>query len=231
MERIKYILWDIDRTLLDFEYSEKEGLNLTFEQFGYDRLDEKMLSKYKIINDKYWEKLENGEISKQEVLEGRFNEFFDLYGYDKSIVPKFNEEYQKNMGTVVEFLPNAKEIVTKLKESYKQYAATNGTAVAQKKKMSTSGLDKLLDGFFISEEMGVVKPFEEYFEKIFDAIGSHNLDEYLMIGDSLTSDISGGVKVGIKTCWYNPNHKENNMEIIPDYEIDDLYQVIRILKQ
>ncbi len=231
MENIKFILWDIDRTLLDFEYSEKEGLNLTFEQFGYDRLDEKKLLEYKTINDKYWEKLEKGEISKQEVLEGRFYEFFDLYGYDKSIVPRFNEEYQKNMGTVVEFLPNAKETVTKLKESYKQYAATNGTVVAQKKKMSTSGLDKLLDGFFISEEMGVVKPFEEYFQKIFEKIGSYNLDEYLIIGDSLTSDISGGVKVGIKTCWYNPSHKENNTEIIPNYEIDDLYQVIKILKQ
>ena len=231
MENIKFILWDIDRTLLDFEYSEKEGLNLTFKQFGYDRLDEKKLSDYKIINDKYWEKLEKGEISKQEVLEGRFYEFFDLYGYDKSIVPRFNEEYQKNMGTVVEFLPNAKETVTKLKEHYKQYAATNGTALAQKKKMQASGLDKLLDGYFISEEMGVNKPFEEYFEKIFDELGSHNINEYLIIGDSLSSDISGGAKVGIKTCWYNPNHKENNTDLKPDYEIDDLIQVIKILKQ
>ena len=82
MENIKFILWDVDRTLLDFEYSEKEGLNLTFKQFGYDRLDEKKLSDYKIINDKYWDKFEKGEVSKQEVLEGRFMDFFDLYGYD-----------------------------------------------------------------------------------------------------------------------------------------------------
>jgi FMN phosphatase YigB (HAD superfamily) len=177
MENIKFILWDIDRTLLDFEYSEKEGLNLTFKQFGYDRLDENMLSDYKIINDKYWDKFEKGEVSKQEVLEGRFMDFFDLYGYDKSIVPTFNHEYQKNMGTVVSFLPNAKETVTKLKEHYKQYAATNGTALAQKKKMEASGLDKLLDGYFISEEMGVNKPYEEYFDKGFGGRGSHNKNE------------------------------------------------------
>ena len=230
MENIKYILWDIDGTLIDFNYAENEGLKMCFEKYGLGELTSEILEKYKIINNSYWEKFERGEITRKETLEGRFYDLFNLYGFETSIVPEFNVFYQMSMGSSARFSPNGEEVVLKLKEKYKQYAATNGTIGAQNRKLSKTGLDKLLDDIFISEEIGVDKPSIEYFNEMFNRIGSNNLDEYIIIGDSLTSDILGGKRVGIKTVWYNPSMKNNKYDYSPDYEIQDLIEVLDILQ-
>lgn len=230
MNSIKYILWDIDGTLIDFDFAEKEGLKLCFEKFGLGELTPKILKKYEEINHGYWKKFEKGEISKKETLEGRFVDLFNLYGFDTSIVPQFNDEYQMSMGNIAHFNPNGKDTVMILKEKYKQYAATNGTIEAQNRKLSKSGLYKLLDDIFISEEIGFDKPSVEFFQKMFKRIGSTNLEEYIIIGDSLTSDILGGKRVGIKTCWYNPKMLNDDYDFSPDYEIHDLSEIVEILK-
>lgn len=226
---IKYVLWDIDGTLLDFELSENIAICECFKDFNFGNCSDKQLEEYKKINDKYWKQLENGEISKREVLEGRFVEFFLKNGIDTDIVSEFNEAYQIRIGNIAYYMKNAKETVLALKTKYKQYGATNGTIVAQEKKLAKSGLDKLLDDVFISEKIGFDKPSINYYKTVFEKVGSYNLEEYIMIGDSLTSDMQGGINVGITTCWFNPNKKENNKKLNIDYEINDLKEVIDIL--
>ena len=230
MEEIKYILWDIDGTLIDFDYAEKEGLKQCFKKFGLGILDKDMLEVYKEINKLYWRKFEKGEISKEETLYGRFKDFFNLYKIDTSIIPEFNKEYQICMGNVARFNRNAKEVVFKLMNKYKQYAATNGTIEAQKRKLSNSGLIVLLNDIFVSEEIGFDKPSVKYFQEVFNRVGSTNSSDYLLIGDSLTSDILGGKNAGIKTCWYNQTSEGNKYGIIPNYEIHDLSEVLDILE-
>ena len=195
MDKIKYILWDIDGTLIDFDYAEKEGLKMCFKKFNLGKLTNEMLEEYKVINDSYWKRHERGEISRIETLEGRFRDWFNMYGFDIKIVSEFNIEYQNSMGSVARFNSNGEEVINKLKGNYKQYAATNGTIRAQNKKLSKTGLNKMLDGIFISDEVGYNKPSIEYFKVVFDKVGSNNKEEYVIIGDSLTSDILGGIRV------------------------------------
>lgn len=229
MNNIKYILWDIDRTLIDFNKAEALALKECFKKYGLCEFTDEMLEEYKVINDKYWKMLERGEISKQEVLEGRFREFFTPYSIDLSIIPKFNKDYQMTMGDIACFIDNGEEVVKYLKNKYKQYAVTNGTALAQYKKLSKSGLDKLLDGVFISEEMGYDKPSKEFFDIVFKTIGSDKKEEYLIVGDSLTSDMLGGVNAGIKTCWFNPEYKTNDKNLRIDFEIHNLKELLEII--
>ena len=230
MNNIKYILWDIDGTLIDFEYAEKEGLRMCFEKYNLGDLTSEILERYKKINDSYWKRYEKGEITKKETLEGRFNDLFNIYGFDTSFVPTFNLDYQDNMGSVARFNGNAKEIILELKDKYKQYAVTNGTTKAQNKKLSITGLDKMLDDIFISEIIGFNKPSKEFFNTVFEKVGSKNMQDYIIIGDSLTSDILGGINSNIKTIWYNPSRKNNNYDFSPDYEIHELDEVLNILK-
>lgn len=228
---IKYVLWDIDGTLLDFELAENTAIRECFKDFNFGNCSDKQLEDYKKINNKYWKRLENGEISKKEVLEGRFVEFFLKNGINSDIASEFNEAYQICIGNIVYYMKNAKETVLALKTKYKQYGATNGTIVAQEIKLAKSGLDKLLDDVFISEKIGFDKPSINYYETVFKKVGSHNLEEYIMIGDSLTSDMQGGINAGIATCWFNPNKKENDKKLNIDYEINDLKEVIDILSK
>lgn len=226
---IKYVLWDIDGTLLDFDLAETRSIKFGFEKFNLGTCSEKMLDDYKKINDKYWKALERKEISKREVLEGRFVEFFEKYGIDPKISEDFNYTFQRSLARFSDFNPHAKDMVSYLKKSYRQFGATNGTKVSQEGKLKKSGLDKDLEKVFISEELGFDKPSVEFFDHIFSYTEDFNKDSYVIIGDSLTSDIKGGVDSFIKTIWYNPEKKEKTIDIRTDFEIFSLKEIKNIL--
>lgn len=228
---IKAILWDIDGTLLDFEAAEKVAINQCFASHGMGECTDEMLKRYSTINRKYWEALEKGELTKPEVLVGRFREFFQTEGLPVEKAESFNEEYQVRLGDTVVFCDNGFELVQKLKGEVKQFAITNGTKVAQDRKLSNSKLITLLDDVFISDVLGVEKPNVEFFDIVLDRIGDYKKEELLIVGDSLTSDIRGGNNAGIATCWYNPKKLENNKGVNVDFEITNLWEIEQILQK
>ncbi|MCR5153510.1 MAG: YjjG family noncanonical pyrimidine nucleotidase [Lachnospiraceae bacterium] len=224
---IKFILWDVDGTLLDFISAETVALRACFKDFGFGECTDSMKKEYEVINRKYWEALERGEITREILFPGRFEEFLSKYGLDTSRVNEFNELYQIHLSNNEEFFPKAEDTVRHFKGLYPQFAATNGPTATQKRKLAHSGLDKILDKFFISEEIGFDKPRKEFFEEIFNRVGDHNPANYVIIGDSLTSDMQGGINAGIKTCWYNPAGKANNSGLKIDAEIKTLTELYK----
>ena len=227
---IKVILWDIDATLLDFLAAEKAAIDFCFEKFGLGTCTEEMLKRYSVINRRYWEMLEKGEMSKPEILVNRFKEFFESEGLASECAEQFNAAYQVALGDTICFRDNGYELVKKLKDSCKQYVVTNGTFIAQERKLKKSGIGELVEASFISDLIGYEKPAMEFFDHVFENIGHCEKDEVLIIGDSLTSDMQGGNNAGIICCWYNPNHLENTKNIRIDHEIDNLWQLEEILK-
>lgn len=227
---IKVILWDIDGTLLDFAKAEYEAIKKCFEIFQLGECTDTMIQKYSAINKKYWERLERGEITKPEVLIGRFQEFFASENIKTDCAAEFNKEYQVRLGDTICFCDNSYNLVKELKGYVKQYAVTNGTKIAQSKKLKKSGLESLFDDVFISEEIGVEKPGIGFFQRIWEKIGAYNQDEVMIIGDSLTSDMQGGNNAGIICCWYNPKNQINDKKLTINYEIDDLQKVWGIIR-
>ena len=226
---IKVLLWDVDGTLLDFLAAEKVAMKKCFEVCGIGECTDEMISRYSKINKKYWEKLERAEITKPEVLIGRFKEFFASEGIITDCEEEFNKEYQVRLGDTICFCDGGYELVKGLKGKVKQYAVTNGTKVAQDKKLAKSGLINLFDDVFISEVVGIEKPGIGFFEKVWEKIGSYESNEVMIIGDSLTSDIKGGNNAGILCCWYNPKGMVNDKGVRVDYEIDNLQKVKEII--
>lgn len=228
---IKAILWDIDGTLLDFTLAQRQAIHACFAAFSLGTCTDEMLSDYAQINDFYWKKLERGEMTKPEILHGRFDTFFRRYHLDTSVIADFNDAYQIRLGDAVCFQDNAFELVSQLKKSVKQYAVTNGTKIAQRRKLKKSALETLFDGIFISDEIGFEKPSVDFFHAVFRAIPPFSKDEVMIVGDSLTSDIQGGINAGILTCWYNPKRQPPTDTITPNYTIDTLQDVLSICSQ
>ena len=226
----KYLLWDIDGTVLDFLASEAYAIRFLFKKYNIGECTDEMLEQYSKINVHYWQMLEKGKLSKQEILIGRFEEFFSLIGADTTIAKDFNRDYQLTLGDYVEFVGNAKEILLSQKEKYTIAAVTNGTKVAQEKKLRLSGLDKIFDEIFISEDVGAEKPNKEFFDCVFEKLAITDKSEVLLIGDSLTSDMKGGYLSGIDTCWFNPKHNQNTLSIPVTYEIDDIDKITDIVR-
>ena len=231
MSKIKVILWDIDGTLLDFHPAERHAIKACFEAFGLPVCTDAMVQEYSNINKKYWLAMEQGRISKEEVLVGRFREFFANQGIDAELAEKVNAMYQVRLGDGVYFFPEALETVKACKEAgIVQCAVTNGTKVAQVRKLSKSGLDKILDYVFISEDVGFEKPSGQFFQRVFERLGSYQPEEILIVGDSLTSDMRGGQNAGIHTCWFNPHGLAKNFPVKTEYEILNISQVKDILE-
>ena len=225
----KYLLWDIDGTVLNFLASEAYAIRTLFQKYSLGKCSDEMLKRYSEINVKYWQMLEKNQLTKAEILIGRFQEFFASIGVDTALAEAFNEDYQVTLGDYVAFMDGAKEVLLSQKGKYTLAAVTNGTQIAQERKLHLSGLDEVFDFIFISEVIGVEKPNKAFFDYVFQKLGITNKREVLLIGDSLTSDMKGGFVAGIDTCWYNPAHKPNTLNIPVTYEIGNLDKIEKIV--
>lgn len=236
MKRFSIILWDVDQTLLDFNKSQKWALHESFRSFGREITDE-TVSLYAKINDSYWKRHELGEITKEALLTGRFESLFGELSITDIPVKEFAALYQKALGSVFFFRDDSFRLCSKLKGQIRQYVITNGVSSTQRNKLRLSGLDKIMDGIFISEEMGHPKPSPLYFEKCFQQIPGFQKEKAIIVGDSLSSDIKGANNVGVSCCWYNPEGnpegcpqgKKNTAGLKIDYEIRNLWELEEIL--
>ncbi len=223
------ILWDVDGTLLDFMYSQTHALTKCFKSIGID-ITEEQLTRYNEINNDYWNRLELGEITKEELLPGRFTTLFAEYGITGVDIKAFLAEYQLGLGTFFSCQDDSLTICKALQTQVKQYVITNGVSTSQRMKLKLSGLADVMLDMFISEEVEAHKPSKEYFDYCLERIEEKDRSKILIVGDSLTSDIKGGILAGIPTCWYRPDGTENHTEYKPDYEISDLHYIYDILE-
>lgn len=227
---IKTILWDVDGTLLDFSAAERTAIRTLFNEFGLGECTDEMLTRYAAINTRFWERLERNEITKPQVLIGRFEQFFGEFGIDKSIAAPFNERYQSCLGDTIVYRDDSIRLIEYLRGRVQQYVVSNGTIVAQTKKLERSGLGERMDGVFLSERLGAEKPNPAFFEKIFESIRPDDLSQVMIVGDSLTSDIRGGMNAGIVTCWYNPEGKPVPEGYRVDFMISHLFDLLPLLE-
>lgn len=224
---ITTILFDLDETIFDFKKAEAIALKKALLELGVKPTEE-MVKLYSAINEKYWKLLEQGKLTRQQILVGRFDELFreigvDCHGADAKII------YEKNLGTGHYFIPNALEVLQKLSEKYKLYLVSNGTASVQAGRIESSGIAPLFQEIFISEVVGYNKPNVEFFNYCFERIPDFKKESTIIVGDSLTSDIRGGNNAGIKTCWFNPHGKQMTEDVCVDFEIKELTQLLKML--
>lgn len=223
----KAILWDIDGTLLDFNKSMTAALKHCFQQCGLGECTDIMAQRYYHINESYWQALERGEVTRQELFVQRFEDFFAECGVSFD-TREFDRLYKLALREYVFFNDNSGELVASLRGNVKQYAVSNTPAAELIAKLRKSGLDVLLDEVFISEYLGAEKPSAKFFDKVFEQI-PEGRGEVLIVGDSLTSDIKGANNAGIACCWYNPQNKPAPSELRIDYTITDLNQIKDII--
>lgn len=228
MGKFDIILWDVDGTLLDFGQSERFAMTSCLQSFGLSA-SELVLKEYSRINDGFWKRLERGEISGEEVLCGRFRVLFEQFSFTGVSPEVFQEVYQNALGSCYFYQEDSFGLCKSLQGKYRQYIVTNGVAMTQKRKLHLSGLDSVVEGVFISGEIGFHKPQEAFFDACFGRIPDFQKERAVIVGDSLTSDILGGLRAGITACWYNPVGLVNDTEIRPDLEIQKLAEIRQYL--
>ena len=221
-----WLLFDADDTLFDFLRAETNALKWTLEQAGLPFQPE-FTGLYSRFNQQVWQEFERGKITSLELRVKRFRLFFDetrLNGDPQTVSPL----YLRNLALGTDLLPGADEVVHTLKADFHLALVTNGLKDVQRPRLEGSALRDCFEKIFISEEIGAAKPARAYFDAIFAALGQPPKESVLIIGDSPTSDMKGGVDYGIDTCWYNPRAKTTDLPVT--YQISHLKELISLLK-
>ena len=224
--KFEFLLIDLDDTILDFHKAEYIALGKTLESFGLAP-SEQVRARYSLINKAHWERLERKELTREPVLVGRFGVLFSEYGI--TVDPReCARRYEQNLSVGHYFLPGAREALESLSRKYKLYMVSNGTARVQIGRLESADISHFFREIFISQQVGVNKPDKEFFTRSFAKIPDFDPKKAIIVGDSLTSDIQGGINAGIATCWVNPGHKPQT--IPADYEIESLAQLEALLE-
>ena len=205
MSKYKILLFDADSTLLDFKKCEHEAVIDCLNDAKLSVSDE-VIQKYSEINDGYWKMLERGEITKKELMVARWASLFEYYGFEAD-AREIAELYPVRLADKSYLIEGSEKLCAELYGKYKMYIVTNGFKSVQQKRFCMSPLAKYFDDVFISEDIGFDKPSIQYFAAIANRIPDYESEKAIIIGDSLTSDIQGGINAGIDTCWYNPECK------------------------
>ena len=225
---VEFLFLDLDDTILAFHKAEHIALGKTFRQFGLEP-EETVLARYSQINREHWEKLERKELTREEVLVGRFDTLFAEYGI--SVNPeRVARCYEDFLSQGHYFLPGAEEALQSLSKKYKLYLASNGTAKVQAGRLKSANISHYFQEIFVSQAIGANKPDKVYFDRCGEKIPGFDPKKAIMVGDSLTSDIQGGINAGMKTVWVNPNHSAHPEHIVPNYEIETLSQLESLLE-
>ena len=227
-------LFDLDQTLLDFHASEYKALGIVLKANGLSFSDE-IYRAFKAYNKSLWLELEKGTISRAELFTKRFQDVFrrcegDTSGLDPL---RINDDFIRTMSVNGVLMDGALEFVEKVKGNIPDariYIASNGATINAKGRIASTGLDRYIDGLFISEDMGVTKPDAAFFDICLDRIGEPR-SSCIMIGDSLSSDMLGAKNASLDSVWFMPSG--NIEEAITAYEInycassfDELYGIL-----
>lgn len=229
MKTYSTILFDADDTLLDFHRDEHDALVSTFERCHLSA-EEAVINAYSAINAALWREHEKGNITKEDIKNIRFSELFKKIKVNSKYTPRqVNDIYAEYLCEGSAVVSGAYEVCRKLSEKYEMYIVTNGIEITQKSRLAKSGFDKLMQGLFISESIGLQKPSSKFFDYVFEHINEKDKTKVILVGDSLSSDIKGALTAGIDCVWLNKNHIENNSGLEPTYEIGDIREIIKIL--
>lgn len=223
----KYLLFDLDDTVLDFEKTENNAIKRVLKKFDIEPSDV-ATDIYHEINAKGWQKCEKGELSKAELFATRFDEFFKQIGVtaDGKLAEEAFEEYLKDG---VYFMPEAKRVLKQLYKDYCLILVSNGIAKTQEIRLKNAKIKKYFKGIFVSGDIGFSKPDKNFFDYVLKKMKIEKKEECLIIGNGIYSDVAGGKNSGIDTCWYNFRDEEPDKNIKPTYIINNLEEIVNLL--
>jgi len=227
MPPYNWLLFDADGTLFAYDGAEDQALQNVFAHYKLPFSDI-TAETYKRINQAIWKRLEEQTVTLLQLRWQRFADLFSKLGISQDAV-EFSKTYLHYLGQAADLIPGTLEVLEQLQGKFNLVIITNGITEVQLSRIKISGLDRFFPHVFTSEALGVFKPARGFFDAVFEEIGQPSKESVLVIGDSLSSDIAGGVGYGLDTCWYNPNGVENNQGIRATYEIKDLAQLLTVV--
>lgn len=222
--RYDIMLCDADDTVLDFQKAMRTSIIAAARAVGIQADDKKIIKEFGEASHIVWRKLEDKQIERTELDTLRFSMLMERLKEEFS-VRDMSEAFLTNMEKTRFLLDGATEFLTVVRErGVKVYILTNGLARVARERLKA--LDGYVDGAFISDVIGYNKPDTRLFEFVFEALDGVDKSRTLMFGDSVNSDIRGGIDSGIDTCLFDPSASKRSDA---DYSVRTFDELLEIL--
>jgi len=204
--RYTTLLFDLDHTLFDFDASEAAAFASTLAKAGVSSPNGHA-GTFSEINVALWAEVERGTLTPNEVRTLRFEQLVERTAIHANPAV-MADDYVTGLGAFGDLFPGAREVLEELSPHATLALISNGIGEVQRARIARLGLERYFDAIVISGEVGTAKPGTGIFDVLFEGLHHPDKATALMIGDSLTSDIAGGINYGIDTCWYAPDTPE-----------------------
>lgn len=224
MNDYELILVDADETLFDFAAAERSAVERTFSGLDAPVPYEELVSSYHTVNAQLWKEVEEGTMDTRRLRAERFRRLFDRYGMAHS-AEEVGERFIAALSEGHTLLEGAEEFCRRWSARAPILIVTNGIADVQRSRIGRSAVRPFIRDIVISEEVGASKPHPAMFDEAFRLAGRTDRSRVLMIGDSLTSDILGGMRYGIDTCWINPRGVPNTLPEEPTFQVKSIAEI------
>ncbi len=223
----KIILMDLDNTIIDFNECARHSIMDIFADLGF-HYDENVFETFITENVKIWKRLELGEIDKPYLRANRWNIILGKLGikYDGTII---EERFENGVAKGAYPVEYAYELLEYLYKKYDIYVVSNGFRFVQESRVKIGRYDKYFKELFLSEDIGIQKPDIRFFDYCYEKIGCPPKEDLILIGDSLSADITGGNNFGIDTIWFNKNNDSPSEIVKPTYTVNKLKEIENIL--
>ena len=218
------ILLDFDETLVSFTRSEINSITRLYNKYGIPATEENV-NYYRDVNAQLWAEFEQGKIKKYQIEKTRFQKVADHFGLTSVKPEALSRDYMNYLRNSAILLDGAIEFLEDIEDSATIAIVTNGIESTQMNRLKLSRVIEFADGVYTSERMGYNKPDKRIFLNALKDLGVENFKKVLVVGDSLTSDIKGGINAGLDTCWVNFGGADNNTDIQPKYTVYDFRQL------
>lgn len=206
---LKKIIFDVDQTLLNTEKDCYDAYTDYFKSKGITNYKEYTLKLYEII-DRYDE--EKRDYSKEDLVE-YLNIHFDI-NFTKEDFNSIFKTYQSH-GTLLN--DSIKDTLENLSKNYELVTLSKWYVEDQEKRLEKAGILKYFKKVYGIENAGL-KPEKKAF---ITACGDYEIEECLMVGDSMKSDIGGARQIGMKAVLIDPTMKnkyKNKIKSINELE-------------
>ncbi|MBQ8287458.1 MAG: YjjG family noncanonical pyrimidine nucleotidase [Clostridia bacterium] len=229
MGRYKTLLLDADDTIFDFGAAERIAFFAVMKAAELP-VNDGMYAVYSAINDCHWKALERGEITRAQVLRGRYAAYLEHFSLEGD-PDRINGSYLEQLSHQAILFDDSMDAMRELAQDHRIYIVTNGNAMVQRGRFSQSPVMQYVDGYFISGEIGYEKPDIRYFHAVFDSIPDFDPTTTLLAGDSATGDLKGAINAGLDSCYVDRRGKPLPEGICPTYCVSDLSELVKLLRK
>lgn len=222
------VLLDLDDTILDFQTAEAGAIRRAFAALDIPVTDA-LIARYSDISRQHWELLEEGKLTREQVLVQRFDVLFAELGLERAGT-EAAERYENELCFGHWFMPGAEALLDALGEKYRLVIVSNGAEKVQEARLASAGIAPYFEHIFLSERLGAEKPSAAFFARALSQIPDFDASRAVLVGDSLTSDIRGAKNAGLRAIWYNARRRQPRADIVPDFVIYDLAELPPLLE-